>query len=203
MMAMNMAYSEMEIERIGRKAFELARMRRKKLASVDKANVLETSRLWRSVMHRLAAEYPDVEYSDILVDNCAMQLMRSPYNFDVLVMENMFGDILSDEAGMSTGSLGLLPSASIGASGFGVYEPSHGSVPRMTGLNLANPLATILSVSMMFRYSLALPKEADAIEAAIDAVLAQGIRTRDMANGGEYVGTKEMGQCIEEAIAAL
>ena len=195
-----MAYSEMEIERIGRKAFELARLRRKTLASVDKANVLETSRLWRSVMHRLAAEYPDVEYSDILVDNCAMQLMRSPYKFDVLVMENMFGDILSDEAGMSTGSLGLLPSASIGADGPGVYEPSHGSVPYMAGKNLANPLATILSVSMLFRYSLHLPEEGDAVDAAVDAVLAQGYRTRDMANGGDFVGTREMGHLVAEQV---
>ncbi len=191
-----MAYSEMEIERIGRKAFELARLRRKTLASVDKANVLETSRLWRSVMHRLAAEYPDVAYSDILVDNCAMQLMRSPYQFDVLVMENMFGDILSDEAGMSTGSLGLLPSASIGAGGPGVYEPSHGSVPYMAGKDLANPLATILSVSMLFRYSLGLPEEGDAVDRAVDAVLEQGYRTRDMANGGAFVGTKEMGRLV-------
>ena len=191
-----MAYSEMEIERIGRKAFELARLRRKKLASVDKANVLETSRLWRSVMHRLAAEYPDVEYSDILVDNCAMQLVKAPFNFDVLVTENMFGDILSDEAGMTTGSLGLLPSASIGADGPGVFEPSHGSVPKMKGLDLANPLATILSVSMLLRYSLHLQAEGDAVDAAVDAVLNAGHWTKDMANGGDYVGTQEMGRLV-------
>lgn len=195
-----MAYSEMEIERIGRRAFELARMRRGKLASVDKANVLETSRLWRSVMHRLAAEYPDVDYTDVLVDNCAMQLVRSPFNFDVLVMENMFGDILSDEAGMVTGSLGLLPSASIGADGPGVFEPSHGSVPRMAGLDMANPLATILSAAMLLRYSLRLPAEADAVEAAVDAVLNAGYRTRDMAAGGPAVGTEQMGDLVGDAV---
>ncbi|MDD4715960.1 MAG: 3-isopropylmalate dehydrogenase [Oscillospiraceae bacterium] len=195
-----MAYSEMEIERIGRRAFELARMRRKKLASVDKANVLETSRLWRSVMHRLKEEYPDVEYSDVLVDNCAMQLMRSPFSFDVLVMENMFGDILSDEAGMATGSLGLLPSASIGAGGPGVYEPSHGSVPQMAGLDEANPLATILSAAMLLRYSLSLPEEATAVETAVDDVLNAGYRTRDMAGGGPSVGTERMGQLVRDAV---
>lgn len=195
-----MAYSEMEIERIGRRAFELARMRRKKLASVDKANVLETSRLWRSVMHRLKTEYPDVEYSDVLVDNCAMQLVRSPFNFDILVTENMFGDILSDEAGMITGSLGLLPSASIGDGGPGVYEPSHGSVPYMAGLDMANPLATILSAAMLLRYSLHLPEEAAAVEAAVDDVLNAGYRTRDMAGDGPSVGTERMGQLVRDAV---
>ncbi|MGI6498246.1 MAG: 3-isopropylmalate dehydrogenase [Oscillospiraceae bacterium] len=196
-----MAYSEMEIERIGRKAFELARLRRKKLVSVDKANVLETSRLWRSVMHRLAAEYSDISYSDMLVDNCAMQLMRAPSQFDVLVTENMFGDILSDEAGMLTGSLGLLPSASIGAGGPGVYEPSHGSAPDMAGKDIANPLATILSVSMLLRYSLGLNDAGDAVDRAVDAVLAQGYRTQDMANGGPFIGTKEMGRLVAAHVA--
>lgn len=157
-----MAYSEKEIERIGRRAFELARLRRKKVTSVDKANVLETSRLWRSVMHKLSAEYPDVEYSDMLVDNTAMQIVRDPSQFDVVVTENMFGDILSDEASMVTGSIGLLPSASIGDTAPGLYEPIHGSAPDIAGQNKANPIATILSVAMMMRYSFNLPQEADA-----------------------------------------
>jgi len=192
-----MAYSEMEIERIGRRAFELARMRGKKVTSVDKANVLETSRLWRSVMHRLRLEYPDVEYEDILVDNCAMQIVRAPGQFDVMVTENMFGDILSDEAAMVTGSLGLLASASIGDTAPGLFEPSHGSAPDIAGQNKANPIATILSVAMMFKYAFQLPEEAAAIEAAIDKTLAQGLRTADMANPGDTViGTKEMGDAI-------
>ena len=192
-----MAYSEMEIERIGRRAFELARLRRKKVTSVDKANVLETSRLWRSVMHRLAAEYPDVEYTDMLVDNCAMQIVRDPGQFDVVVTENMFGDILSDEASMVTGSIGLLPSASIGDTAPGMYEPIHGSAPDIAGQNKANPIATILSVAMMFRYSFHLAAEADAIEAAVDRALAQGLRTADTAKTGEpFVGTTEMGDAI-------
>ena len=191
-----MAYSEMEIERIGRRAFELARLRRKKLASVDKANVLETSRLWRSVMHRLSAEYPDVEYSDVLVDNCAMQLVRDPSQFDVVVTENMFGDILSDEASMVTGSIGLLPSASIGDGAPGLYEPIHGSAPDIAGQDKANPIATILSAAMMFRYSFHLPDEADAIENAVDAILAEGYHTADFAGRGEPVGTAAMGDLI-------
>ncbi|MCI2106310.1 MAG: 3-isopropylmalate dehydrogenase [Intestinimonas sp.] len=192
-----MAYSEKEIERIGRRAFELARLRRHKVASVDKANVLETSRLWRSVMHRLAEEYPDVAYSDVLVDNCAMQLVRDPGQFDVLVTENMFGDILSDEASMVTGSIGLLPSASIGDSAPGLYEPIHGSAPDIAGQDKANPIATILSVAMMFRYSFQLPDEATAIEAAVDGVLGEGWRTADMARMGEsVVGTCQMGKLI-------
>lgn len=191
-----MAYSEKEIERIGRRAFELARMRRKSVASVDKANVLETSRLWRSVMHRLAEEYPDVAYRDVLVDNCAMQLVRDPSQFDVIVTENMFGDILSDEASMVTGSIGLLPSASIGDSAPGLYEPIHGSAPDIAGKDLANPIATILSVAMMFRYSFGLPKEAAAVEAAVDAVLAEGWHTADFAGEGEPVGTQKMGDLI-------
>ena len=196
-----MAYSEQEIERIGRRAFELARLRRGKVSSVDKANVLETSRLWRNVMHRLAAEYPDVQYEDVLVDNCAMQLVRDPGQFDVVVTENMFGDILSDEASMVTGSIGLLPSASIGDGAPGLYEPIHGSAPDIAGQDKANPIATILSVAMMFRYSFQRAAEADAIERAVDAVLAEGWRTPDIAKPGEKaVGTREMGRLIREKV---
>ena len=194
-----MAYSQLEIERIGRRAFELARLRRGKVSSVDKANVLETSRLWRSVMHRLAGEYSDVEYEDVLVDNAAMQLVRDPAQFDVVVTENMFGDILSDEASMITGSIGLLPSASIGDTAPGLYEPIHGSAPDIAGQDKANPIAAILSVAMMFRYSFHLPDEAQAIEDAVDAVLAQGWRTADIAKAGETaIGTREMGRRIRE-----
>ena len=195
-----MAYSEKEIERIGRRAFELARMRRKKVTSVDKANVLETSRLWRSVMHRLSEEYPDVQYEDMLVDNTAMQIVRDPSQFDVVVTENMFGDILSDEASMVTGSIGLLPSASIGDTAPGLYEPIHGSAPDIAGQDKANPIATILSVAMMMRYSFQLPAEADAIETAVDAVLAEGWHTADIAGEGDPVGTREMGRLICEHI---
>jgi len=196
-----MAYSEKEIERIGRRAFELARMRRGKVSSVDKANVLETSRLWRSVMHRLAEEYSDVQYEDVLVDNCAMQIVKDPGQFDVLVTENMFGDILSDEASMVTGSIGLLPSASIGDSAPGLYEPIHGSAPDIAGQDKADPIATILSAAMMFRYSFQRRPEADAIEAAVDAVLAEGWRTPDIAKPGERtIGTREMGRLIREKI---
>ena len=199
-----MAYSEKEIERIGRRAFELARLRRKKVSSVDKANVLETSRLWRSVMHRLAAEYSDVAYEDVLVDNCAMQLVRDPGQFDVVVTENMFGDILSDEASMVTGSIGLLPSASIGDSAPGLYEPIHGSAPDIAGQDKANPIATILSVAMMFRYSFRLAAEADLVEQAVDAVLADGWRTPDIAEPGVTpIGTVKMGSLICDKIRAL
>lgn len=192
-----MAYSELEIERIGRRAFELARLRGKKVSSVDKANVLETSRLWREIMHRLAAEYPDVQYEDVLVDNCAMQLVRDPSQFDVVVTENMFGDILSDEASMITGSIGLLPSASIGDTAPGLYEPIHGSAPDIAGQDKANPIATILSVAMMFRYSFQLAAEADAVERAVDEVLAEGWHTADMAGDADkLVGTVEMGKRI-------
>lgn len=196
-----MAYSEMEIERIGRKAFELARLRRKKVTSVDKANVLATSRLWREVMHRLAAEYPDVTYEDMLVDNCAMQIVRNPGQFDVVVTENMFGDILSDEASQVTGSIGLLPSASLGAQAPGLYEPIHGSAPDIAGQDKANPMATILSVAMMFRYSFQLSAEADAVENAVDAVLAEGWHTADIAGRPDkLVGTKKMGELIRSHI---
>lgn len=196
-----MAYSELEIERIGRRAFELARLRGKKVSSVDKANVLETSRLWREIMHKLAAEYPDVQYEDVLVDNCAMQLVRDPSQFDVVVTENMFGDILSDEASMITGSIGLLPSASIGDTAPGLYEPIHGSAPDIAGQDKANPIATILSVAMMFRYSFQLAAEADAVEQAVDAVLAEGWHTADMAGDTNLlVGTVRMGELIRAKI---
>ena len=196
-----MAYSELEIERIGRRAFDMARLRRKKVSSVDKANVLETSRLWRSVMHRLSEEYADVEYEDVLVDNCAMQLVRDPGQFDVLVTENMFGDILSDEASMITGSIGLLPSASMGDSAPALYEPIHGSAPDIAGQDKANPIATILSAAMMFRYSFHPAAEADAIESAVDKTLADGWRTADIAKPGEtVVGTRKMGQVIRDNI---
>ena len=196
-----MAYSQMEIERIGRRAFELARLRRHKVSSVDKANVLETSRLWRSIMHRLSEEYSDVEYEDVLVDNAAMQLVKDPSQFDVVVTENMFGDILSDEASMVTGSIGLLPSASIGDTATGLYEPIHGSAPDIAGQDKSNPIATILSVGMMFRYSFHLPHEADAIEQAVDAVLAEGWRTQDIAKSGEQtIGTVQMGELIRRKL---
>ena len=196
-----MPYSEHEIERIGRIGFETARKRRKKLTCVDKANVLDTSRLWREVMHRLAKEYSDVAYEDVLVDNAAMQLVRDPGQFDVVVTENMFGDILSDEASMITGSIGLLPSASIGDTAPGLYEPIHGSAPDIAGQDKANPVATILSVAMMFRYSFHLAAEAQAIENAVDAVLAEGWRTADIAEPGVIpIGTREMGRRIREKL---
>ena len=192
-----MAYAEYEIERIGRVAFETARKRNRKLASVDKANVLDTSRLWREVMHRLAEEYPDVAYSDYLVDNCAMQLIRNPQQFDVIVTENMFGDILSDEASMLTGSIGMMPSASLSAEGPGMYEPIHGSAPDIAGQNCANPLGTILSASMMLRYSFGMSAEADAVEAAVSAVLDAGYRTKDiMQDGCTLVSCSQMGDLV-------
>ena len=173
-------YSVMEIERIVRGAFEAARKRRKKVTSIDKANVLESSRLWREVAHKVAAEYPDVEFSDMLVDNAAMQLVKNPAQFDVIVTSNMFGDILSDEASQTTGSIGLLPSASIGDTRCGMYEPIHGSAPDIAGQNKANPIATILSAAMMLRYSFDLEEEAKCIERAVDEVLAEGYRTADI-----------------------
>ncbi len=196
-----MAYSELEIERIGRRAFELARLRRGKVSSVDKANVLETSRLWRAVMHRLAEEYPDVTYEDVLVDNCAMQIVKDPGQFDVVVTENMFGDILSDEASMVTGSIGLLPSASMGDAAPALYEPIHGSAPDIAGQDKANPIATILSAAMMLRYSFHLSAEADAVERAVDAVLDAGWRTPDIAEPGVApIGTERMGDLICQAL---
>ncbi len=199
----SMTYSEQEIERIVRVGFELARGRRKKLVSVDKANVLESSRLWRQVTMEVAKEYPDVELEHMLVDACAMRLIQNPPYFDVLVTENMFGDILTDEASMLAGSMGMLPSASLAGvpqervSIFGMYEPIHGSAPRRAGLNMANPIAVILSVAMMLRYSLGLTKEAETIEAAVSEVLQQGYRTYDIMDEGKTkVGTKEMGDLI-------
>ncbi len=196
-----MIYSEGEIERIGRVAFETALKRGKKIASVDKANVLETSRLWRRVMHKLAEEYPDVEYSDILVDNCAMQLIKNPSQFDVIVTENMFGDILSDEASMLTGSIGMMPSASLSSATLGMYEPIHGSAPDIAGQNIANPLGTILSVAMMLRYSFDMTAEADDIERGVNAVLDKGYRTADiMQEGCKQVGCTEMGTLVADNI---
>jgi len=174
------AYSVMEIERISRAAFDAAMKRRKRLISIDKANVLETSRLWRETVHKIAEEYPEVELTDMLVDNAAMQLVRNPAQFDVVVTSNMFGDILSDEASQITGSIGLLPSASLGETRCGLYEPIHGSAPDIAGMNKANPLATILSAAMMLRYSFDLTEEADCIENAVDSVLNDGCRTADI-----------------------
>ncbi len=197
----SMAYSDYEVERIARVAFEMARKRRKKVHSVDKANVLDSSRLWREVTHKVAKEYPDVEFSDILVDNTAMQLVRNPAQFDVLVTENLFGDILSDEASMITGSLGMIPSASLGEGTLGLYEPIHGSAPDIAGQNKANPIATILSAAMMLRYSFNMAKEADAIESAVDKVLNDGCRTGDiMSEGKTQVSCSEMGDLIAKAI---
>ena len=196
-----MPYSEHEIERIGRIGFETAMKRNKKLTSVDKANVLDTSRLWRSVMHRLAEEYPEVEYSDMLVDNCAMQIVKDPSQFDVIVTENLFGDILSDEASMITGSIGMIPSSSLGKTSCGLYEPIHGSAPDIAGQDKANPIGTILSAAMMLRFSFDMPKEADAIEAAVNEVLNKGLRTGDiMQDGCTYVGCKAMGDAVADLI---
>ncbi len=220
-------YTETEIARLMRVAFELARGRRKKVTSVDKANVLATSRLWREVAHEVARDYPDVVLEDILVDACAMYLVRRPADFDVIATENMFGDILSDEAAMLAGSMGMLPSASLGHSApttpplsgegqgegwerpgqgprrFGLYEPIHGSAPDIAGQGIANPLATILSCAMMLRWSFGLEREAAAVEAAVEAVLAAGYRCRDIAtSGGIIVGTAEMGDRVAERIAA-
>ncbi len=195
-------YSVAEIERIGRIGFEMAMKRRKKLTSIDKANVLESSRLWRETMHALKAEYPEVEYSDMLVDNAAMQLVRRPSQFDVVVTSNMFGDILSDEASMITGSIGLLPSASLGSGTLGMYEPIHGSAPDIAGKGVANPIATILSAAMMLRFSFNLSKEADCVENAVAAVLAEGARTADILgeSRSKALGTAEMTEKILEKI---
>lgn len=197
----SMAYSDYEVERICRVAFDMARKRRGKVHSVDKANVLDSSRLWREIAHKVSTEFPDVEFSDILVDNTAMQLVRNPAQFDVIVTENLFGDILSDEASMITGSLGMIPSASLGEGSLGLYEPIHGSAPDIAGQNKANPIATILSVAMMLRYSFNMAAEADAIEKAVDDVLNEGYRTGDiMSEGMTCVGCKEMGNLIAAKI---
>jgi 3-isopropylmalate dehydrogenase len=199
----SMTYSEQEIERIVRVGFELARSRRKKLTSVDKANVLESSRLWRQVVMEMAGDYPDVELDHMLVDACSMRLIQNPTYFDVLVTENMFGDILTDEASMLAGSMGMLPSASLagvpreGSRIFGLYGPIHGSAPRRAGLNMANPIATILSVAMMLRYSLDLPNAAQMVEDGVEKSLNEGYRTYDIMSEGKIkVGTREMGDLI-------
>lgn len=194
------SYSRMEIERIVRVAFEVARKRNKKLTSIDKANVLETSRLWRKIVHEIAQEYPDVECSDMLVDNAAMQLVRNPAQFDVIVTSNMFGDILSDEASQITGSIGMLPSASTNETKRGLYEPIHGSAPDIAGQNKANPIATILSAAMMLLYSFGLSKESDAIVKAVDDVLEAGYRTADLAHGKDALTTVEITEKIIERI---
>ena len=197
-----MHYSEPEVERIGRVAFEAARKRSKKVCSVDKANVLETSQLWRDVMIRVSAEYPDVELSHMYVDNAAMQLVKAPKAFDVVVTGNLFGDILSDEAAMLTGSIGMLPSASLDKNNKGLYEPSHGSAPDIAGKGIANPLATILSAAMMLRYSLGMPEQANTIEVAVQKVLSQGLRTADIYTAGTMkVSTVQMGDAVLAALA--
>ena len=194
------SYSRMEIERIVRVAFETARKRRKHLTSIDKANVLETSRLWRKIFHEIAAEYPDVTAVDMLVDNAAMQLVRNPAQFDVIVTSNMFGDILSDEASQITGSIGMLPSASTNETRRGLYEPIHGSAPDIAGENKANPIATILSAAMMLLYSFDLKDESDAIVSAVDRLLADGYRTADLSHGGDALSTTEVTEKIIERI---
>lgn len=200
----SLVYDEIEIERIARWGFEIARKRNKKLCSVDKANVIDTSRLWRQVVKEVSKDYPDVLLSDMLVDNCAMQIVKDPKQFDVILTENMFGDILSDEASMVTGSIGMLPSASLGETKLGLYEPSHGSAPDIAGQNKANPMATILSAAMMLRYSFDLEKEAMVIERAVKEVLKDGFRTIDiLSEGKSLVGTKEMGDLIANKIGVM
>ena len=196
-----LSYDENEIRRIAVRGFDIARKRRHKVTSVDKANVLDSSRLWRSVVEDVAKDYPDVTLEHMLVDNCAMQLVRDPKQFDVILTENMFGDILSDEASMVTGSIGMLSSASLNETKFGLYEPSHGSAPDIAGKDLANPIATILSAAMMLRFSLDLDEAADAIEAAVKQVLKDGYRTGDiMSEGCTKVGTVQMGDLIAERV---
>ena len=198
-----MRYTRPEIERIAHVAFQAARRRNKRLTSVDKANVLETFQFWKDVVTEVHAEYPDVALDHLYIDNAAMQLVKAPKRFDVIVTGNRFGDILSDEAAMLTGSIGMLPSASLNARGQGLYEPSHGSAPDIAGQGLANPLATILSAAMMLRYSLQLPEAADRIESAVGAALAQGLRTADIwSEGTTRVGTAQMGDAVAAALAA-
>ena len=197
-----LTYSETEIRRIAIRAFDIAMKRKKKVTSVDKANVLDSSRLWRSVVEDVAKDYPEVELEHMLVDNCAMQLVRDPKQFDVILTENMFGDILSDEASMVTGSIGMLSSASLKEGSFGLYEPSHGSAPDIAGKNIANPIATVLSAAMMLRYSLDLDQEAEAVENAVQKILKDGYRTVDiMSEGCTQVSTSEMGDLLVKALA--
>ena len=194
-------YNEAEIERIGRIGFETAQKRNRKLCSVEKSNVLDSSRLWKKVMHSLAEEYPDVELSDMLVDNCAMQIVKNPPQFDVVVTENMFGDILSDEASMITGSIGMIPSSSLGASSCGLYEPIHGSAPDIAGKDVANPIGTILSAAMMLKFSFDMPEEAQAIENAVSDFLDEGYRTADiMSDGMTLVGCQKCGSLIVDKL---
>ena len=198
-----MGYSEHEIRRIARVAFDMAMKRRKKVTSVDKANVLDTSRLWRKTVEEVAKEYPEVELNHMYVDNCSMQIIKHPGQFDVILTENLFGDILSDEASQITGSIGMIPSSSLGEGNHGLYEPIHGSAPKHAGLNDANPIGTILSAAMMLRYSLDMDTEADAIEQAVADVLKDGWRCQDILHEGEQLlGCKEMGRKVAEKIGA-
>lgn len=198
-----MLYAEPEIERIARSAFDIAMLRDRRLCSVDKANVLEVSELWREVVSQVAVDYPDVELEHMYVDNASMQLVRAPRQFDVIVTSNLFGDILSDTAAMLTGSIGMLPSASLDQNGKGLYEPVHGSAPDIAGKNMANPLATILSLAMMLRYSLEQSELAGVVETAVGKVLDQGLRTADIADGAASVSTSEMGDAVTAALRAL